>query len=286
MAPVSPFAVASEQSNAVPAQWQTFEQGPCQAVQAPTWEQQQGQAHPQQQQATAPEQHQQPWGQGQTYGGGGWNSSPLMQPQWQPQSQQHNESVPAGTIHTDAVWQAECQAEEGRGAQHAQHPSQWPGHSQQQPPWQGQDQEQPVWQNCQGQRQQQQQQQQHGQLQEAPEQGGAAQQLQEQLLDATPWFRMQAQDSGVQAPGRLQGAPSGVPLEQRARTMRTMSFRQVVRSASEGDAMALQAEPANALQVKMPCCHLCIHTHIRPFGSLIVVDWQGLALLIQQQLTC
>ena len=31
--------------------------------------------------------------------------------------------------------------------------------------------------------------------------------------------------------------------------MRTMSFRQVVRSASEGDAMSLQAEPATALQV-------------------------------------
>ncbi|KAL0054362.1 hypothetical protein WJX82_007679 [Trebouxia sp. C0006] len=55
---------------------------------------------------------------------------------------------------------------------------------------------------------------------------------------------------GMQEPlGQLRGAPSGLPLEHRSRTMRTTSFRQVVRSASEGDAMALQAQPATALQV-------------------------------------
>ena len=54
----------------------------------------------------------------------------------------------------------------------------------------------------------------------------------------------------MQLGGRLPGVAPGVVLGHRTKTMRTTSFRQVIRSASEGDALALQAaEPANALQV-------------------------------------
>ena len=68
--------------------------------------------------------------------------------------------------------------------------------------------------------------------------------------DQPVWEQAQGPGQGMrQTPGQLQGAPSGVPLEHHSKTMRTTSFRQVVRSASEGDATSLQAEPANALQV-------------------------------------
>ena len=112
----------------------------------------------------------------------------------------------------------------------------------------------------------------------------SAQKAEAQAIAQRPWLQSQGQGQTLQPPsgqgalqqppGRLQNAPSGVPLEHRSKTIRTMSFRQVVRSASEGDAMSLQTEPATALQVLMllpfprdnavlayplPCSGVCTH---------------------------
>lgn len=65
-----------------------------------------------------------------------------------------------------------------------------------------------------------------------------------------PGLQLQGQDSVMHPGGCMQGVAPGVVLGHRTKTMRTASFRQVIRSASEGDALSLQAaEPANALQV-------------------------------------
>ncbi|KAL0035025.1 hypothetical protein WJX79_007211 [Trebouxia sp. C0005] len=83
-----------------------------------------------------------------------------------------------------------------------------------------------------------------------PGQSQVQQPSQGQVHDQPSSVEPSRHSQGMQEPvGQLHGAPSGVPLEHRSRTMRTMSFRQVVRSASEGDAMAMQAQPATALQV-------------------------------------
>jgi len=263
--PVSPFATVGQQA-AVPPQWQTFDN---QAQAMP-----QGQSGPQSawaQQATGQGQHQQPWEQGQSMqqpqgqqlweqGLGQLQQQPLWQGQrqqqpWgqaQGQAQQQSWSQQGqGDPQQQIPWghqqvpfhEAAAAAGQEQTQQAAQGPESIPqGLSQQQPLWSGQTQRQDPWPEGQMQG--------HNQAQHQPPwvQGHVPQPSQGQVHDQST-----GHSQGMQEPlGQLRGAPSGLPLEHRSRTMRTTSFRQVVRSASEGDAMALQAQPATALQVPLP----------------------------------
>ena len=256
--PVSPFAVSNQTLNTVPAQWQTFDQAPVQASAMPsaTWQQQQqGQVMAHQFWQEEPQgqfQHQQPWGQGQL------PDNPSLHEQQGMQATGQQQGLWQGQNQQGAPWQDKGQSTwgqgpgqgTGQGPGHSQNDSQWHTQGQQQPPWQQQS--QPQLANSQAQPQQQPAWQEHHQEQFAPLQGQPVPQLQNQQPGDALWSpgQLQGQGSVVQASvGRLQGAPSGVPLEHRTKTMRTTSFRQVIRSASEGDALSLQAEPANSLQV-------------------------------------
>lgn len=262
--PDNPFASAQHQ---VPSQWQTFPQqaapqqdawvqgqlqqphGQMQQPHAsgqPSWQQpSQGtrvQGHSQQQlqwgyQQPGQPQQQQPWlGQGQ------------LQAQQQPQWQQPGVAQ-AVSQHPWGQQRYLDQQQQGQLQQ---------GHNFKQPHWQ---QQQPP-QQPQFQQQQQQQQgaalQPHGSNLQLPgpqhaQQGSIAGQNWQQ-----PSGQLQTSSSGVPI-GQLQATVSGVPLEHRTtRAIRTTSFRQVVRSASEGDAMVLQTDPATALQVTSLSALFCI----------------------------
>ena len=270
VAPVSPFAVSNQHLNAVPAQWQTFDQAPAQASGIPSaaWQQHQHGQVPtqlswqqQQQQLPGHFQHQQAWGQGQSYDSPSLREEQGMQAPVQQQGlwQEQNQQV--------APWQDQQQPTwgqgPGQGPVHCQHDSQWHIQGQQPTPWQHQSQLQPM--NNQSQLQQQSVwQEQHPEQhpdQFAALQGETTQQLQDQQFGDAAWLQIQRQGSAVQpSVGPLQSAPSGVRLEHRTKTMRTTSFRQVIRSASEGDALSMQAEPANSLQVTwLHCCDSASH---------------------------
>lgn len=260
MAPVSPFAVSNQGVSAVPAQWQTFDQAPAQAsgmALTTLQQQQQGQVLPQQswqqqqQQSEEQLQHQQPWGQGQLHG------NPTLREEQGIQAQGQQQGLWQGQNQQLAPWQNQQQPTWGRGSGQgpgqSQHDSQWHMPGQQPPPWQQQRQLQPT--NHQAQLQQQPFWQEQHLEHFATMQNQPVQQLQNQQPGDTPWLQLQGQGSAMlPSIGRLQGAPSGVLLEHRTRAMRTMSFRQVIRSASEGDALSLQAEPANSLQVTPTHC--------------------------------
>ncbi len=245
--PVSPFATLDQQA-AVPPQWQTFDNQP-QAMPPGQFRQQAAWA----QQATGHGQHQQPqgqqlWEQGQ----GQLQQQPLWQgqQQQQPWSQQGQgepqQQVPWG--HNQGPFHEVAAAGQEQTQQAAQRPESIPqGLPQQQPLWSGQTLREDPWPEGQMQG--------HNQAQHQPPwvQGQIPQPSQGQGHNQPSWAQPPGHSQGMQEPlGQLRGAPSGVPLEHRSRTMRTTSFRQVVRSASEGDAMALQAQPATALQVPLP----------------------------------
>ena len=217
-----------------------------------TWQQQQQgqvlsqQSWQQQQQPEGQFQHQQPWGQGQSH------NSPTLREGQDMQAQGQQQGLWQGQNQQVAPWQDQQQQPTwGQGPGHSQHDSQWHMQGQQPPPWQQQSQlqltnnqaqlqQRPVWQE----------------QQQEPVQGQLVQQLQNQQPGDAPWLQLQGQGSAMlTSMGHLQRAPSGVPLDHRTKTMRTMSFRQVIRSASEGDAMSLQAEPANSLQVTSTHCY-------------------------------
>ncbi|DBA67663.1 TPA: hypothetical protein ACH3X2_001256 [Trebouxia sp. C0005] len=251
MTPVSPFAAVGQQA-AVPAQWHTFDNQP-QAMPPGQVRQQSAWA----QQATGQGQHQQPWDQGQSM------QQPPGQQLWgQRQGQLQQQPLWQGQWQQQACNQAQAQAQQqswsqqGQGEPQQQVPwghHQGPFHeataagqeqAQQQPLWSGQPQHQDSWPEGQNQG--------HSQTQHQPPwvQSQVQQPSQGQVHDQPSSVEPSRHSQGMQEPvGQLHGAPSGVPLEHRSRTMRTMSFRQVVRSASEGDAMAMQAQPATALQV-------------------------------------
>ena len=267
--PVSPFATVGQHA-AVPPQWQTFDNQP-QAMPQGQSRQQSAWA----QQPTGQGQHQQLWGQGQSMqqpqGQQLWEQGQgqvQQQPLWQGQRQQQSwgqaqgqaqqqswsqqgqgeaqQQVPWG-YHQGPFHEAAAAGQE-QTQQAAHRPESIPqGLSQQQPLWSGQAQRQDPWPEGQTQGQ--------SQTQHEPPwlQGQVPQPSQGQVHDQASWVQPPGHSQGMQEPvGQLRGAPSGLPLEHRSRTMRTMSFRQVVRSASEGDAMALQAQPATALQVPLP----------------------------------
>ena len=255
--PDSPFASAHHQ---VPPQWQTFPQQAAAPQQDPWAQGQLQQPQGQMQQAYAPGQpswqqpsqggHVQGLPQQQPHWDYQWNQQPgqlLQQQPWLEQGQLQGHQQPHGAQGqsqqpgtAQAVSQHPWAQQDPVHQQQPQQGQQQPGHNLQQPHWQ---------QPQQGQQQQGADIQPQGSNLQLPgpqhaQQGSNLGQNWQQ-----PSGQLQTSLSGVPV-GQLQATVSGVPLEHRTtRAIRTTSFRQVVRSASEGDAMVLQTDPATALQV-------------------------------------